>query len=1772
MIAIWVAATIEGVALGGIRAASVELRASDTATIDATVGSASIAASFAGSIAVAVSVGVALAYNEIHNTVAAAILDADAATAGGAFAVSARTGGILLSATQTSTINATTQAASVAVATGLTIAGGGAQATNVILTKAQALITASDVESAADVSLIATDVATIDALVRSLATALGAGTVPGAVAIGVSIARNVIGFRQGPVTPTHTTHGEGPGGGVSANVVDLAEGDTVLVTRGARQGEAYRFLGSAAAQIDLSIADFADTDLWEQIGFVREPAEVSASISGSSLRASGALVQRAGATAAVTANVDSLAVALAIGANPAAAVAGAGVDIRNAIAFAVDASISDTRNTGVTTGGPISLTARDLSTIEADGGAAAAAAALGKAAVAAAIGVALATNEISSSVRAGTSAATVTSPADLTIDASGRAVATATSSTAAISAAFSFPISLAFSGAGARQDVTIATTTEASVAGGTLSIGGDLALAATDGSHAVALTRSLAVAVGLFSFAAGASVANTTVTPTVKAAISAAATVLNAASVRLAAVATGTSKAETQGVAFGTVLAVAASIAAATLAPVVEASISDSSVTSDGAITLEGRVNAAPDGTNAAVDADGVAAPNAAVASASASSGAVGAAGGGARATATDGGVVAVFADGGTLDAGGALSLLATSYAAPKATTTAIQAALGLVIGVALQTATALGSTRAQLGADSAEGDTVDVRALATMDALADGQAFGGAIGGAVNAVVSMATVEPNEAGDPSVLAGFGAGSVTATGAVTVLGELVAHASSPARGIQVGLGVAVGAAASVATVAPRVEVVSSGAIAGSSISLTGRLNADADEPTAEAWAQAVSGSIVGAGAGAGATATDSGIVDVHADGGGFTTAGPLALLAASYAAADATTTAITAAPGLVIGVAVQTATANGLTRAVMDADATASSVDVQALATMTARAEGQAFGGALVGAVNAVVSIATVGNEDTADGRAPSVVAGFGSGTVTSGPVTVVADLLAYATARTRGIQAAAGAAVGASAATATVTPKVEIVSEATVTAPAITFSAHLNATPGGTPVRTDAEGEGLPTALASAEAIAGSVGGSGSGAGATAIDGGIVDVHPDGGALSTVGALTVRAVSYATPRAETQAIAGSANVTLGVAAQTATANGLTRAVLGANVPSSGSIDVQAAATMDAYAEGRAFGGGLSAAVSSVVSVATVGSEEPDEDDEPRPASVAAGFGSGAVVSTGAVFVQGLLIGSASAPALAIEGAIGLRMGSAVSVARFRPRVDIVQEGGSVEGSSIDLIGLLNANSAGMALRTDDEGEPEATANATAQASGGSLLFSRAGAVARATDVGIVDVHPSAGTLSATGGSINLLAVSHVTSRATTLAIDPALGLSNGIAVQHAVADGLTRAWLGAGVLNAGGVTVNALSTMSAHAEGAAFGGALLGSVNAVVSTARVGTEDVQGDETGEDEGEGQGGPPPDEEPPHPAVQVVVGPGDVNAAVVADARLTSWATALAKTINVAVLVVGVAVARATHNPLVEAITVDGSASGGIVLRGLLNSDESGAPVRKDSGGQALPTAKAEAEAIAGGVLGAGAGARAKAIDGGKVGIHADTSTNASVTPIAASYLKAKADTKAIPVALLPVPVGVPKQEAIVEGAINISPRDNNLEDLPQARFMMMAAADPPLHVSFVNVRAISTMIADADGAAFGGGLLGSVNAVESIAKVRQNAAGDPSVFVSLGSRDIVSDGPVDVLAVLNASASARARAYAGGQAVAAGVALSTARSVRSSRSRSRAAR
>src|SRR5690606_18899922 len=114
----------------GITASSVSVSADDHSSITTSTASVALAGAV-GLVSGSAAISLALARNEIANEIEAAIKNAGEVHATG-------TGGITVEATDTATINATTTAASVSVGVGflgtLSIAGGGADAFNTILT------------------------------------------------------------------------------------------------------------------------------------------------------------------------------------------------------------------------------------------------------------------------------------------------------------------------------------------------------------------------------------------------------------------------------------------------------------------------------------------------------------------------------------------------------------------------------------------------------------------------------------------------------------------------------------------------------------------------------------------------------------------------------------------------------------------------------------------------------------------------------------------------------------------------------------------------------------------------------------------------------------------------------------------------------------------------------------------------------------------------------------------------------------------------------------------------------------------------------------------------------------------------------------------------------------------------------------------------------------------------------------------------------------------------------------------------------------------------------------------------------------------------------------------------------------------------------------------------------------------------------------------------------------------------------------------------------
>ncbi|MBY0398013.1 MAG: hypothetical protein K2X91_16310, partial [Thermoleophilia bacterium] len=108
-------------------------------------------------------------------------------------------GDIRLTALEEATIDATAKAASAAVGAGFLavgVSGAGAEATNVILTKTNASVRDSDLDSGRDIVLTAIQTATITAEILALSSAAGGGAIGVGVAIGSATAKNFIGYTR----------------------------------------------------------------------------------------------------------------------------------------------------------------------------------------------------------------------------------------------------------------------------------------------------------------------------------------------------------------------------------------------------------------------------------------------------------------------------------------------------------------------------------------------------------------------------------------------------------------------------------------------------------------------------------------------------------------------------------------------------------------------------------------------------------------------------------------------------------------------------------------------------------------------------------------------------------------------------------------------------------------------------------------------------------------------------------------------------------------------------------------------------------------------------------------------------------------------------------------------------------------------------------------------------------------------------------------------------------------------------------------------------------------------------------------------------------------------------------------------------------------------------------------------------------------------------------------------------------------------------------------
>jgi hypothetical protein len=478
----------------------------------------------------------------------------------------------------------------------------------------------------------------------------------------------------------------------------------------------------------------------------------------------------------------------------------------------------------------------------------------------------------------------------------------------------------------------------------------------------------------------------------------------------------------------------------------VQTSIGGGNVTStSGQISLKSRLNANEDGSSSGANQG-----------ASATSGAVAAAllGGisGAISDANENAVVNTFVGGGTLSAGGAITLLSASYVAPVARSRGFGG--GLVgIGITDADATAKGSIRTHMDGGVSSAGSMSVTTLSTVHVTAESKAVsGGIVSG--NAAVAHAEITKNGSGDPSALASLGSGNVTVSGNINVISVLTSSADATGKGLALGA-IAAGGSVPTALMTPLVVAsIAGGTVASTAgtINLISRFNTTADGlftgDVASADAQASSGGLIAASGGV-SYSDASPEVETKVSGGTLRAGQDIVIRALSNSRAFAKSRGI--AGGLAgVGVSVAKAYSNGTTKAHLDGQVTngsnsgAANLTVEAVSGDTANAIAQAVtGGLLAGSFN----YSEVGIQPTTTAYISS------TGAIrTSANAKVLATEFAEADAITKGVSAGL-LALGGSQSKATVQPDVtSYLLAATVDAGSILVNASAKSPDGNAP------------------------------------------------------------------------------------------------------------------------------------------------------------------------------------------------------------------------------------------------------------------------------------------------------------------------------------------------------------------------------------------------------------------------------------------------------------------------------------------------------------------------------------------------------------------------------------------------------------------------------------------------------------------------------------------------------------------------------------------------
>jgi len=489
-----VKAFIEGDGLTGIHAGSVSISAEDTSSITAITGAASLAAAFGG-VGVAISIGIAGAYNEISNDVAAYIYNADNG-------VTTTTGGVTIDAVEAATINALTAAASLGVgigAVGVAVSGAGAGATNIILTRTNAYVANSSIVSAGDVTLDASDSATINATVATSSAALAGGAVGVGVSIGVSVAQNLIGYNLfGTRLPMQ----------VRAYAINssITAGDDLIQTATANETIRATVLAGSAA---ISAGAVGVSGSGAGAGVANKvAAEVKSFIenaTGTGIDAGGDIVLTAHDTSTISATAGAASMAASVGMIAGSVSVGVAV-AQNQISNVVEAYIKS--SSVDTTSGRLTVQAFEDATINADSVAASAAISAGLFSLAVSGGGAEATNTIQSSTKAYIYNSTLDVAGNLTVESRDTSTSIGKVGTDSVSAGL-----LSISAGGSVANASVTSAVDAYTDLSNIDAGGTMLVSAK--ARPRGEVEALGVNAG--TMAVGVSTATSTVSPTVRA-------------------------------------------------------------------------------------------------------------------------------------------------------------------------------------------------------------------------------------------------------------------------------------------------------------------------------------------------------------------------------------------------------------------------------------------------------------------------------------------------------------------------------------------------------------------------------------------------------------------------------------------------------------------------------------------------------------------------------------------------------------------------------------------------------------------------------------------------------------------------------------------------------------------------------------------------------------------------------------------------------------------------------------------------------------------------------------------------------------------------------------------------------------------------------------------------------------------------------------------------------------------------------------------------------